>query len=67
MLNLIFRSLCRGFINVQEMKQQFELNERLEREKMELQNQQEDDVKKLDEEFQQRRSVQLAEQKKLVI
>ena len=48
------------------MKQQFELNERLEREKKDLQNQHDAEISKLDEEFQQLRATQIADQKKLV-
>lgn len=50
----------------QEMKQQFELSERLEREKKNLEDLNELEMKKMSEEFQQTRSAQFAEQKKLV-
>ncbi|CAB4021506.1 Hypothetical predicted protein, partial [Paramuricea clavata] len=48
-----------------EMKQQFELSERLEREKKNLEDLDELEIGKLREEFEQRRSTQIAEHKKL--
>ena len=48
------------------MKQQFELSERLEREKKNLEDLDELEIGKLREEFEQRRSTQIAEHKKLV-
>ena len=48
------------------MKQQFELSERLEREKKNLEDLNELEINKLNEEFQQTRSAQIAEQRKLV-
>jgi hypothetical protein len=48
------------------MKQQFELSERLEREKKNLEDLDELEIGKLREEFEQRRSTQIAEHKKMV-
>ena len=48
------------------MKQQFELSERLEREKKNLEDLNELEIGKLKEEFEQRQSTQIAEHKKLV-
>jgi hypothetical protein len=48
------------------MKQQFELSERLEREKKNLEDLNELEIGKLKNEFEQRRSTQIAEQKNLV-
>ena len=49
------------------MKQQFELNERLEREKKDLEDQHEAEITKLKEEFQRLRSTRNADRKKLVM
>lgn len=48
------------------MKQQFELSERLEREKKNLEDLNELEIRKVNEEFEQRRSTQIAENEKLV-
>ena len=59
---------CRSLlvISFQEMKQQFELSERLEREKKNLEDLNGLEMKKLNEGFEQTRSTLIAEQKKLV-
>lgn len=48
------------------MKQQFELSERLEREKKNLEDLNEVEIGKLNEEFEEHRSILIAEHKKLV-
>lgn len=59
---------CRSLlvISFQEMKQQFELSERLEREKKNLEDLNGLEMKKLNGEFEQTTSTLIAEQKKLV-